>query len=299
MLSLELERTNVGVDPSLREQRNERREDCRASARALLSDAALRHVEMDIPIGQELLIRRLGDAQLICMALHPRERDVRALPDDLAKLTCQLQTALARHRLEWPSELAFDMKECGTHQSFDRHDSPGTVAQISKTRTDASGRCLRVQTILGINRRTNVVFQVFRRDSDMDGLGHIHRLALHRSDSVVNVITVGRCVRSRGLGCCRVVDRRVLLLNRRGGLRRLGLGLDGSIVGRSGGLGTGSGNRLREDVFAKVLDDLQSSLAIDLRRTTRQSRVPRKTHSYIPCQCASSGYEHRFRGNST
>ena len=97
-----------------------------------------------------------------------------------------------------------------------------------------------VQAILLIHRRTDVVLQVLGGDLDVDGVRDLHRLALDRGDHTLRLILVSGRMRRRRLGCGRVVDWGVLLLDRRGRLAGLGVRLR-RVRGSGGRFSAGGG----------------------------------------------------------
>lgn len=151
-----------------------------------------------------------------------------------------------------------------TYESLDRHDCPRTVAQVPKTRADTSRRSLHIQPILLVHRRPNVLLQILGSDLDVHGIGHLHRLSLNGGDDAFRIL-LSSCTWSRCLRSPRSVRRRVLLLDRGGGLSSSPIRLAGICVG--GRLGSRGWRGLGENLLAELLNNLQSSFAVDLRPT--------------------------------
>ena len=120
---------------------------------------------------------------------------------------------------------------------------------------------MHIQPVLLVHLGPDVILQVLRGYPDVHGVRYLHGLALRGSDLVLLVLALllGRT----SLGRARLVDRGLDLLD----------SLLDDLIGRLGGLlglvvlrllGRGGGSRLRENVLAKILNDLKGCLAVDL-----------------------------------
>lgn len=59
---------------------------------------------MDITISEELFLLRLGDAEVIGVALDPAQSNLSTLADNFTKFSGELQTSLSWHALKCENE---------------------------------------------------------------------------------------------------------------------------------------------------------------------------------------------------
>lgn len=93
------QRTNVRVDPGLSEERNEGSQQCCSCTWTLLAYATFGHMDVNILVVKDPLVRRSDNAEVIRVSLNPAERNLSTFADDFAELASQLQRSLSRHDL--------------------------------------------------------------------------------------------------------------------------------------------------------------------------------------------------------
>lgn len=146
------------MNSKFREERHEGSQEGRASTRAFLPDAALGHVHVDVSVVEDLILGVLCDAEIVCVRLHPAKGYLRALSDDFAELSSQLEAALPGHALQTQaSETKVGGQQGETYRSLDRHDCAGPVAQVAQTGANPEWRSVQVHPVLVVHRRAHVV----------------------------------------------------------------------------------------------------------------------------------------------
>lgn len=132
---------------------------------------------------------------------------------------------------------------------------------------------MRVHAILLIYRWSDIVLQRLGCNSNVDGLGNRHGLALLGRHGLALLSGISRCGRRHlGVGGGRLIGGRLLRLD--------GLGF-------AGGGGCGRGRRdggLGECFLPEILNELESGLAVDLAQLSeRRCKTRRQTHTLSIC----------------
>ena len=139
-----------------------------------------------------------------------------------------------------------------THSSFNGHDRPGTVAQVTQTGADSRRGSLDVQPILVVDSGSDIVLEVVGRDVDRDVARHLHGRPGCRADLFL------------GTGFAR--SRRIVA----GQAFRGGLDVGSLRFDRASGFSSGHLGRLGQTLLAEVRNDLERRLSVNLPGRLRQ-----------------------------